>query len=60
MALSSRVVYVNLMLPPATPNGLSLLRCSVSAAHTTEQLTYICDVFATLKEKLKNFLRSEL
>ncbi|GJL52433.1 MAG: 8-amino-7-oxononanoate synthase [Nitrospirales bacterium] len=45
-------VYVNLMLPPATPNGLSLLRCSVSAAHTTDQLTYICETFASLKEKL--------
>ncbi|WP_454062506.1 serine palmitoyltransferase [Candidatus Nitrospira salsa] len=45
-------VYVNLMLPPATPNGLSLLRCSVSAAHTADQLTYICETFASLKEKL--------
>ena len=27
-------VYVNLMLPPATPDGVSLIRCSVSAAHT--------------------------
>ena len=44
-------VYVNLMLPPATPNGVSLLRCSVSAAHTAEQLNSICDVFAMLKEK---------
>ncbi|MGB0909595.1 MAG: serine palmitoyltransferase [Nitrospirales bacterium] len=45
-------VYVNLMLPPATPSGLSLLRCSVSAAHTPEQLTHICDVFSELKDKL--------
>ncbi|WP_447971228.1 serine palmitoyltransferase [Nitrospira sp. M1] len=45
-------VYVNLMLPPATPNGLSLLRCSVSAAHTPEQLTAICDAFTTLKDQL--------
>jgi len=50
-------VYVNLMLPPATPNSLSLLRCSVSAAHTPEQLTYICHTFATLKEKLGDLSR---
>ncbi len=46
-------VYVNLMLPPATPSGLSLLRCSVSAAHTPDQLTYICETFASLKEKFQ-------
>ncbi len=45
-------VYVNLMLPPATPNGVSLLRCSVSASHTKEQLTYICEVFDGLQKKL--------
>ncbi|MCA9473187.1 MAG: aminotransferase class I/II-fold pyridoxal phosphate-dependent enzyme [Nitrospirales bacterium] len=44
-------VYVNLMLPPATPNGVSLLRCSVSAAHSEEQLAYICDVFGLLRAK---------
>ncbi|GJL61386.1 MAG: 8-amino-7-oxononanoate synthase [Nitrospirales bacterium] len=50
--LIAQGVYVNLMLPPATPNGLSLLRCSVSAAHTPEQLTTICEAFATLKAQL--------
>ena len=30
--------YVNLALSPATPGGISLLRCSVSAGHTPEQL----------------------
>ncbi len=42
-------VYVNLMLPPATPNGVSLIRCSVSAAHTTEQIDAICAAFAELR-----------
>ena len=37
-ALLQAGVYVNLALPPATPNGTALLRCSVCAAHTTEQL----------------------
>jgi 8-amino-7-oxononanoate synthase len=43
-------VYVNLMLPPATPNGQSLVRCSVSAAHSPDQIASICDAFAALRE----------
>ncbi len=43
-------VYVNLMLPPATPNGVSLIRCSVSAAHTPEQIDAVCAAFAELRE----------
>ncbi|MDI3261258.1 MAG: aminotransferase class I/II-fold pyridoxal phosphate-dependent enzyme [Fulvimonas sp.] len=39
-------VYVNLMVPPATPSGESLLRCSVSAAHTPAQIDAICAAFA--------------
>ncbi len=42
-------IYVNLMIPPATPNGESLLRCSVSAAHTQEQLQTIIQAFANLQ-----------
>ncbi len=38
-------VYVNLAIPPGTPNGASLLRCSVSAAHTPEQIDEICEIF---------------
>lgn len=34
-------VYVNMALPPATPAGTALLRCSVCAAHTREQLETI-------------------
>jgi 8-amino-7-oxononanoate synthase len=37
-ALLQAGVYVNLALPPATPNGTALLRCSVCAAHTKAQL----------------------
>jgi 8-amino-7-oxononanoate synthase len=40
-------VYVNLMVPPATPGEESLLRCSVSAAHTPEQIDAICAAFAS-------------
>lgn len=43
-------VYVNLMLPPATPAGESLVRCSVSAAHTPAQIERICEAYAALRE----------
>ena len=42
-------VYVNMMLPPATPGGASFLRCSISAAHTSEQIGSIIEKFADLK-----------
>ncbi len=41
-------VYVNLVLPPATPTSASLLRCSLSAAHSDEQLDKILNAFAGL------------
>ncbi len=41
-------IYVNLMVPPATPGGISLLRCSISAAHTPEQIKHILSAFAGL------------
>jgi 8-amino-7-oxononanoate synthase len=40
-------VYVNLMVPPATPGNESLLRCSVSAAHTFDQIDAICAAFGS-------------
>ena len=42
-------VYVNLVLPPAAPSGMTLLRCSVNAAHTEEQIDAIIAAFAALK-----------
>jgi 8-amino-7-oxononanoate synthase len=48
LGLLERGVYVNLILPPAAPNGGCLLRCSVSAAHTPEQLEHIVQAFAAL------------
>ena len=41
-------VYVNMMLPPATPGGASFLRCSISAAHTPEQVSTVIEKFAEL------------
>ena len=42
-------VYVNLMLPPATPGGHCLLRCSISAAHTEKQIGAILEAFGKLE-----------
>ncbi|MDE2058353.1 MAG: aminotransferase class I/II-fold pyridoxal phosphate-dependent enzyme [candidate division NC10 bacterium] len=42
-------VYVNMILPPAAPDGGSLLRCSVSAAHTPDQIDRISKAFASVK-----------
>jgi 8-amino-7-oxononanoate synthase len=47
--LLERGVYVNMVLPPATPDGGALLRCSLSAAHTREQVGKIGDAFAALR-----------
>lgn len=45
-------VYVNLAVPPGTPNGLCLLRASLSAAHTKEQIEAICHCFRKLAKDL--------
>jgi 8-amino-7-oxononanoate synthase len=45
-------VYVNLVTPPATPDGGCLLRCSVSAGHRPEQIEQIGNTFASLREEL--------
>ena len=45
-------IYVNLVTPPATPDGGCLLRCSVSAAHTPEQINKICNAFESQQEAL--------
>ena len=45
-------VYVNLALPPGTPSGVCLLRCSVSAAHTPAQIAEICRRFCKVAAEL--------
>jgi 8-amino-7-oxononanoate synthase len=45
-------VYVNLALPPGTPNAACLLRCSVSAAHTRAQIDEVCARFARVGAEL--------
>lgn len=48
-SLVERGVYVNLVPPLATPGGQALVRCSVSAAHTPEQIERIIQAFAALR-----------
>ena len=36
-------LYVNLALPPATPSGRALLRTSVSAAHSIDEINFALD-----------------
>ncbi len=43
-------VYVNMVLPPATPDNFPLLRCSMSAGHSPEQVERICEAFANLRD----------
>ncbi|ADG11438.1 8-amino-7-oxononanoate synthase [Caulobacter segnis] len=43
--LLAQGVYLNLALPPATPNGQSLLRGSVTALHTEAQIDHVLAVF---------------
>ncbi len=45
-------VYTNLAIPPGTPNGISMLRCSVSAAHTEAQVEAIIGAFRRLAGNL--------
>ena len=44
-ALLEAGVYVNIGLPPGTPGKLCLLRCSVSAAHTDDDIDRIIALF---------------
>jgi len=45
-------VYVNLAIPPGTPNAASILRLSVSAAHTDEDLDQIVGAYTILSQIL--------
>jgi len=44
-ALLSEGLYVNLARPPATPANMTLLRCSLCAEHTAEQVETILGMF---------------
>ncbi len=50
--LMEKGVYVNLAIPPGTPNATSILRLSVSAAHTNDDLDAIIGAYTSLSEVL--------
>jgi 8-amino-7-oxononanoate synthase len=50
--LLKRGVYLNLALPPATPDSRPLLRSSVSAAHTEAQIDTVLEIFAQVGREL--------
>lgn len=52
-ALLDRGIYVNLVFPPAAPAGMSLLRCSISAAHTSAQIDHILKAFSEVSDQLR-------
>jgi 7-keto-8-aminopelargonate synthetase-like enzyme len=46
-ALLEQGVYVNMARPPATPAGMYLLRCSLCAEHSDDQIDRIIAMFGT-------------
>ncbi|NHN90058.1 serine palmitoyltransferase [Acetobacter conturbans] len=50
--LLSLGLYVNLSLPPATPDHHPLLRCSVMATHTSEQIDRAVEIFREALSRL--------
>ena len=51
-ALLHEGLYVNLARPPATPAGMTLLRCSLCAEHSAEQVTEILARFGRAGRKI--------
>ena len=45
-ALLKEGLYVNLARPPATPAGMTLLRCSLCAEHSSDQVGEVLNMFA--------------
>ncbi len=50
--LLARGIYVNLALPPATPDRQSLLRTSVSAVHSIAQIDHAIDTITAIGAEL--------
>lgn len=43
-------VYTNLMIPPATPIGMNIVRISLSAAHSDDEITHIIGALEQLAQ----------
>jgi 8-amino-7-oxononanoate synthase len=46
-------IYTNLMVPPSTPAGLSIVRISLSAAHSDEDVGRMIEVLGQIAPRLK-------
>jgi 8-amino-7-oxononanoate synthase len=46
-------VFVNPVIPPAVPPGMSLLRTSYMATHTQEDLDHVLRAFKHVAEQLR-------
>jgi 8-amino-7-oxononanoate synthase len=53
--LFKRGIYVNPVLPPATPPGECLIRTSYTATHTKDQMDKAVKIIAEVLEELKDF-----
>jgi 8-amino-7-oxononanoate synthase len=51
-AMLDASIYVNVAVPPATPNSVSLLRCSLCAVHTREQLEHMVEVMTGIGRQM--------
>ncbi len=51
--LLDKGIYTNLMVPPATPAGLCIVRISLSAAHSDAEIARIANAFAELAADVK-------
>jgi 8-amino-7-oxononanoate synthase len=49
-------VYVNLAVPPGTPQSSSLLRISLSAAHTEADINILLKAFSDLKSNQQELI----
>ncbi|MBL8685882.1 MAG: aminotransferase class I/II-fold pyridoxal phosphate-dependent enzyme [Alphaproteobacteria bacterium] len=48
-------VYANIVMPPATPMGTVLLRCSICSAHERQQLQKVVDILKKTAEEVGYF-----
>jgi 8-amino-7-oxononanoate synthase len=51
-ALLQEGIYLNLALPPATPNNCAILRASVTATHSADQIAQVVSVFSRIGRKM--------
>jgi 7-keto-8-aminopelargonate synthetase-like enzyme len=57
-AMLERSVYVNMSRPPATPMGVFLLRCSLCAEHTPDQVKTVLATFKAAASDVGRPLKS--